>query len=88
MVKKERIGIVVSNKSQKTVIVSVQRRYPDPKYGKIVIQTKRFMAHDPYELSQCGDVVVIQESSPFSKNKKWLLQTIFKKYQSKALNSL
>lgn len=82
MARKERIGIIVSNKSQKTIIVQVQRRYPHPKYGKIIIKTKRFMAHDPQEQGKCGDVVLIQESAPFSKRKKWLLQTIVKSYQS------
>ena len=61
MVKKERIGIVVSNKSQKTIVVAVQTRYAHPKYGKILVKTKRYMAHDEENLCNCGDVVLLEE---------------------------
>ena len=46
MVKKERIGVVVSNKAEKTIVVAIQTRYQHPKYGKILVKTKRYMAHD------------------------------------------
>jgi small subunit ribosomal protein S17 len=78
MAKKERIGIVASNKAEKTIIVLVQMRYQHPKYGKTVIKTKRYMAHD--EKNQCkpGDIVLVEESRPISKHKKWNLRKILK----------
>jgi small subunit ribosomal protein S17 len=81
MVKKERIGIVVSNKAEKTIIVAVQTRYPHPKYGKILVKTKRYMAHDDKNTSKAGDLVLLEESAPFSKNKKWNLKEILRNYQ-------
>jgi small subunit ribosomal protein S17 len=81
MVKKERIGIVVSNKAEKTIIVAVQTRYQHPKYGKILVKTKRYMAHDDQNTSKAGDLVLLEESAPFSKNKKWNLKQILRNYQ-------
>jgi len=81
MVKKERIGIVVSNKAEKTIIVAVQTRYQHPKYGKILIKTKRYMAHDDQNTCKAGDLVLLEESAPFSKNKKWNLKEILRNYQ-------
>jgi small subunit ribosomal protein S17 len=80
MGKKERLGIVVSNKTEKTIIVAVQIRYQHPKYGKTLIQTKRYMAHDEKNTCKSGDIVLIEESRPFSKNKKWILKEILKVY--------
>ncbi len=69
--RKSRIGVVVSNKMTKTVVVRVQRRVPDPKYGKIVMRATNFKAHD--ETQQCtpGDTVRIVETRPLSKDKRW-----------------
>jgi small subunit ribosomal protein S17 len=78
MAKKERIGVVVSDKPEKTIIVSVQMRYQHPKYGKILLKTKRFMAHDEDNKCNSGDVVLLEESRPLSKNKKWILKEILK----------
>ena len=80
MAKKERVGIVVSNKAEKTITVAIQIRYQHPKYGKTLIQTKRYMAHDEKNVCKSGDVVLIEESRPFSKNKKWILKEILKVY--------
>jgi small subunit ribosomal protein S17 len=68
---KERVGVVVSDKMNKTVVVAVENRSPHPKYGKIVVRTKRYKAHD--EENQCkeGDRVRIQESRPLSRTKRW-----------------
>ncbi len=68
---KERVGVVVSNKMQKTVVVAIENRSPHPKYGKIVVKTQRYKAHD--EDNQCkeGDRVRIQETRPLSKTKRW-----------------
>ena len=75
---KERVGVVVSDKPNKTIVVSVQTRYQHPKYGKILLKTKRYMAHD--EENQCisGDIVLLEESRTLSKNKKWRLKEILK----------
>jgi small subunit ribosomal protein S17 len=81
MAKKERIGIVVSNKAEKTIIVAVQTRYQHPKYGKILVKTKRYMAHDDQNTCKAGDLVLLEESAPFSKNKKWNLKEILRNYQ-------
>jgi len=82
MVQKERIGIVVSNKAQKTIVVAIQTRYPHEKYGKILIKTKRYMAHDENDSCKSGDVVLLQESPPISRNKKWRLKKILKTYEN------
>lgn len=80
MVKKERIGVVVSDKPNKTIVVAIQTRYQHPKYQKILVKTKRYMAHD--ELNQCksGDVVLLEESAPYSRHKKWKLKEVLKSY--------
>jgi len=81
MVKKERIGVVVSDKPEKTVVVAIQTRYQHPKYGKILLKTKRYMAHDEENKSKAGDLVLLEESSPYSRNKKWKLKEILKIYE-------
>jgi small subunit ribosomal protein S17 len=78
MAKKERIGIVVSDKPDKTIVVSVQMRYQHPKYGKILIKTKKYMAHDEKNICKSGDLVLLEESAPLSKHKKWKLKEILK----------
>lgn len=81
MVKKERIGIVVSNKPQKTIIVAIQTRYQHKKYNKTLIKTKRYMAHDEENTCKSGDVVLLEESPPISRNKRWKLKEILTIYQ-------
>ena len=81
MVKREKIGVIVSNKPEKTVVVAIQTRYQHPKYGKILLKTKRYMAHDTNNQGKPGDVVVLQEHAPFSRHKKWILKEILKVYQ-------
>ena len=80
MTKKERLGIVVSNKPQKTIIVAVEIRYQHPKYAKTLIKTKRYMAHDVKNESNPGDLVLIEESAPISKLKKWVLKYTIKSF--------
>lgn len=80
MSKKERIGVVVSSKAQKTIIVAIQTRYQHPKYIKTLVKTKRYMAHDEHNKCVPGDIVLIEESIPLSKHKKWKLATILKPY--------
>ncbi|MBN1427903.1 MAG: 30S ribosomal protein S17 [Anaerolineae bacterium] len=69
-------GQVVSNKMQKTVIVRIDRTYRHPLYGKVVRDSKRYMAHDENGICQMGDTVVIVESRPLSRHKRWAVQSI------------
>jgi small subunit ribosomal protein S17 len=69
--RKSRIGVVVSNKMAKTVVVKVERRVPDPKYGKIVKRAEKYKAHDENNVCQIGDKVRIVETRPMSKEKRW-----------------
>ena len=78
MAVKEKIGIVVNNLMDKTVVIAVENKYPHPIYGKTVKKTKRFMAHDEENKCKSGDLVLLEESSPISKNKKWVLKEILK----------
>ncbi|WP_107670444.1 30S ribosomal protein S17 [Cyanothece sp. BG0011] len=73
---KERVGVVVSTKMDKTAVVAVENRSPHPKYGKIVVKTKKFKAHDPENQCQEGDRVRIRETRPLSKTKRWEIKTI------------
>lgn len=68
---RSKVGIVVSNKMDKTAVVSVERREPHPLYRKIVRTTKRYKAHDPRNEANLGDVVRIVETRPLSKEKRW-----------------
>jgi small subunit ribosomal protein S17 len=73
---KEKVGIVISNKMQKTVVVKVESRYSHPIYAKTMIKTKKYLAHD--EMSQCniGDKVLVTECRPLSKKKRWSITKI------------
>lgn len=66
-------GTVVSNKSDKTIVVLVERRVKHPVFGKFVRMSKKFKAHDEGNTAQIGDVVRIQECRPISKQKSWEL---------------
>jgi small subunit ribosomal protein S17 len=69
-------GSVVSNKMDKTAVVQVEHTFRHPLYGKVVRSHKRYMAHDETNECQIGDEVVIVESRPISKNKRWVVQEI------------
>jgi small subunit ribosomal protein S17 len=66
-------GVVVSDKSDKTVVVKVERRYTDPVMKKVVRSTKKYHAHDADNVAKIGDIVQIVECKPISKNKRWNL---------------
>lgn len=76
MAVKERVGTVVSNKMNKTVVVAVENRSPHPKYGKIMVRTKRYKAHDEENKCQEGDIVRIKETRPMSRTKRWQVSEI------------
>jgi small subunit ribosomal protein S17 len=69
-------GIVVSDKMDKTIVVRVERQFKHPLYKKIVRRHKKFKAHDENNECKVGDTVLIQESKPISKYKKWVLNKI------------
>ncbi|MBI3133572.1 MAG: 30S ribosomal protein S17 [Bacteroidetes bacterium] len=74
--RKERIGVVTSNKMEKSVVVSVERKVKHPKYGKFVKKTTKFVAHDEKNECNPGDTVRIMETRPLSKTKCWRLVEI------------
>lgn len=77
--RKERIGIVVSNRMDKSIVVAVKRKEKHPKYGKFVNKTKKFVAHDENNICDIGDTVRIMETRPLSKRKRWRLVSIIEK---------
>lgn len=76
--RKERVGQVVSTKMQKTAVVKTTTRVPHAKFGKIVKQVKRFYVHDEEGQAKLGDTVLITETRPLSKLKRWSLVEIIK----------
>lgn len=77
--RKVRIGKVVSDKMDKSIVVSVERKVKHPMYGKFVKKTSRFMAHDENNECGIGDTVRIMETRPLSKSKRWRLVEIIEK---------
>jgi small subunit ribosomal protein S17 len=77
--RKTRVGIVVSNKMQKTIVVKVERKVKHPLFGKYIKLTKKFMADDAQNECNIGDKVRIMETRPLSKRKNWRLVEIIEK---------
>ncbi len=77
-VRKTRVGMVTSDKMNKTIVVEVERRVPHPKFKKIVRKTSTFYAHDEKEQAKIGDKVLISETRPVSKLKRWNLEEVLK----------
>ena len=77
--RKERVGEVISNKMAKTIIVRVERRFPHPKFKKVITGYKKFYAHDEKAEAKVGDRVRIEETRPLSKTKRWRLVEIVEK---------
>ena len=69
--RKTRVGLVVSDKMQKTVVVAIERRVPHPVYGKMMTRSKHVKAHDEENTAKTGDTVRIAETRPLSKDKRW-----------------
>lgn len=76
MAVKERVGLVISDKMQKTVVVAIENRAPHAKYGKIMVKTRYYKAHDEENTCRVGDRVRIQETRPLSKTKRWQIKEI------------
>lgn len=77
---KERIGTVVSDKMDKTIVVSIENKITHKKYGKVISKTKRYKVHDENNECNIGDYVIISETRPLSKTKRWTLKEIKQKY--------
>ena len=77
--RKTRVGMVVSDKMQKTVVVSIERRVQHPVYGKMVRRTKKLKAHDEENQAKTGDTVRIMETRPLSKDKRWRVVEIIER---------
>lgn len=76
---KEKVGIVVSNKMQKTIVVKVENRYSHPLYLKTIVKTRKYLAHDEGNSCNIGDQVLLEECKPLSKRKRWNLTKIISK---------
>ena len=77
--RKERIGVVASNKMEKSIVVAIERKVKHPLYGKFVNQTSKFVAHDEKNTCNEGDTVRIMETRPLSKRKNWRLVEIIER---------
>ena len=77
--RKERVGLVVSNKMDKSIVVSIERKVKHPKYGKFVKKTSKFVAHDETNTCSIGDTVKVMETRPLSKTKNWRLVEVLEK---------
>ena len=77
--RKERVGVVVSNKMDKTIVIAVERRVKHEKYGKFIKRRSKFTAHDEENTCNIGDTVRIMETKPLSKNKCWRLVEIIER---------
>lgn len=77
--RKTRVGVVVSNKMDKSIAVRVDRRLPHPVYGKSMKRSKKFIAHDEKNECNIGDTVKIMETRPLSKTKRWRLVDVLEK---------
>tara|TARA_S200000501_G_C20278410_1_gene506085 strand:+ start:145 stop:402 length:258 start_codon:yes stop_codon:yes gene_type:complete len=78
-IRKERIGVVTSNKMEKSIVVSEVKRVKHPMYGKFVLKTKKYIAHDDKNECNIGDTVKIMETRPVSKSKCWRMVEIIER---------
>ncbi len=78
-IRKERVGVVVSNKMTKSISVTINRKFKHPIYGKFITKTKNYIAHDEENTCNIGDIVKIMETRPLSKTKSWRLVEIIER---------
>lgn len=78
MSQKITLGVVTSNKMNKTIVVAIQKQVSHKKYGKIIRKTNKYYAHDEHNVCKIGDTVQIQETRPLSKHKNWILMQVIK----------
>lgn len=79
--RKTRSGVVVSDKMDKTVSVRVERAFPHPVYGKIVRRSKKYLAHDERNEARAGDRVLLMETRPLSRRKRWRVAAVLERAQ-------
>ena len=79
MTVKQQIGVVISTKMQKTIVVKIENKYLHPIYSKTMLKTKKYLAHDDLEQCNIGDQVLVQECRPLSKRKRWKLVKVILK---------
>ena len=77
--RRERVGVVVSNSMEKSIVITVKQKVKHPIYGKFVNKTAKFMAHDEENTCNVGDTVKISETRPLSKSKRWRLVEIIER---------
>jgi small subunit ribosomal protein S17 len=77
--RRERVGVVVSNKMEKSIVIAVKTKMKHPMYGKFVNRTSKFTAHDEKNECGIGDTVRVSETRPLSKNKRWRLVEIIER---------
>ncbi len=77
--KREEVGVVLSNKMQKTIVVKLDRRIRHAKYGKFLTKTKKVKAHDETNVAQIGDLVLLVATRPLSKDKRYALKSVIRK---------
>ena len=77
--RKVRVGLVTSDKMEKSIVVTIESRKKHPVYGKTVLSSKKYMAHDENQEAGIGDLVEIMETRPLSKSKRWRLVRIIEK---------
>ncbi|MCS6843657.1 MAG: 30S ribosomal protein S17 [Caldilineales bacterium] len=77
--RKTLVGVVTSDKMDKTVVVEVERMTRHPMYGKVIRRHRRFMAHDEHNQCRVGDTVRILESRPLSRHKRWVVESILQR---------
>jgi small subunit ribosomal protein S17 len=75
---KQKVGIVVSDKMDKSAVVAIDLKYKHNLYGKIMGKTKRYLIHDPENSCKIGETVLVQEHPPISAKKRWILKTVLK----------
>jgi small subunit ribosomal protein S17 len=76
---KEKIGIVISDKMEKTIVIKVENYDSHSVYSKIITKTKKYLVHDTNEIANIGDKVIVKECRPLSKRKRWVLERIISK---------
>lgn len=79
---KKRVGTVISDKMQRTIVVVVENRYKHSIYRKTIVKNKKYLVHDDENTCSIGDIVSITETRPLSKNKRWTLNQIIKKVKN------
>lgn len=82
MALKEKVGVVVSTKMEKTIVVLVENKFRHPRYSKTVVRTKRYLAHDETSQAKLGDKVILLQSRPISRHKHWVLKQVIQQINS------